>query len=72
MLVCQCHNVTDRKLRALVQAGAKSAGDVARACKAGTSCGSCRPAVLAIVREELAAVADRERESGAGLVAPAT
>ena len=53
MLVCFCNGVSDRKIRRLVREGASSGREVARACGAGASCGSCRGAVQALVEETL-------------------
>ncbi|WP_243708768.1 FAD-dependent oxidoreductase [Actinomadura sp. GC306] len=47
--VCQCNNVTKGQVRACWQAGARTAGDVARETRAGTGCGSCRGALEGIV-----------------------
>jgi bacterioferritin-associated ferredoxin len=41
MIVCLCLGVSDSTVRTLVAAGADSAEAVARACGAGTDCGSC-------------------------------
>ena len=56
MLVCFCNGVSDRKIRRLVREGASSGREVARACGAGASCGSCRRAVYALVEETLSAL----------------
>lgn len=56
MLVCFCNGVSDRKIRRLVREGAASGREVARACGAGASCGSCRRAVDALVEETLSAL----------------
>jgi bacterioferritin-associated ferredoxin len=52
MIVCHCHGITDREIRASVQRGALSCGEVAQACGAGSGCGGCEPAVEDLVRSE--------------------
>ena len=41
MYACICHAVTDRELDSVITTGATSQQEVARACGAGTGCGSC-------------------------------
>ncbi|HEX2879330.1 MAG TPA: (2Fe-2S)-binding protein [Polyangiaceae bacterium] len=50
MLVCHCHRITDRDINACLAGGCRSAAEVARVCRAGTSCGGCMPAVKDLVR----------------------
>ncbi len=64
MLVCFCNGVSDRKIRRLVREGASSVREVARACGAGVSCGSCRRAVHALVEETLGEPDASRPESG--------
>ena len=45
MIVCSCHGVTDRELRASVD------GDRPRECRAGTGCGGCVATISAILAE---------------------
>ena len=45
MLVCHCHQVSDRTIRACIREGAETVAQVGERCGAGTSCGGCRPAV---------------------------
>jgi len=52
VIICHCLRVNDRTIRACVRDGAETGDQVARACGAGSCCGSCRPAVDEIVREE--------------------
>lgn len=52
MIVCHCHGVTDREVRAAVREGACRVAEVARRCRAGTSCGGCAPLVAEIVCAE--------------------
>lgn len=52
MIVCHCHGVTDREIRASVQNGARTCADVADACGAGSGCGGCESLVAEIVQGE--------------------
>ena len=52
MIVCHCHGVTDREIRACVQKGACSTDDVADHCGASTGCGGCASLVAEIVHGE--------------------
>lgn len=49
MIVCLCRNVSDRAVAGAIQAGARTAADVARATGAGTGCGCCRGTVEAML-----------------------
>jgi bacterioferritin-associated ferredoxin len=49
MYVCGCRAVTDREVHDAVQAGARSAAEVADRCGAGSRCGNCVDLVLAVV-----------------------
>ena len=49
MYVCGCRAVTDREVHEAVQAGARSAAEVAERCGAGSRCGNCLDLVLAVV-----------------------
>lgn len=53
MIFCHCSVVTDRDLRARVDGGATSVGEVLRATGAGAQCGGCTPAIRACVRRML-------------------
>ena len=55
VLVCHCHRVNDRTIRAAAQSGARSCEDVGAACGAGTGCGGCRPAIEGLILSERAA-----------------
>lgn len=52
MIVCHCHGVTDREIRACVQQGARTCGDVGEVCGAGTGCGGCASLVAEVVSGE--------------------
>jgi bacterioferritin-associated ferredoxin len=43
--------VTDRAIRAAVEAGARTVEDVGRTCEAGTTCGSCHPEIQRLLAE---------------------
>ena len=49
MLVCHCHQVSDRTIRACIRDGAETVSEVGERCRAGTSCGGCRPTVKALL-----------------------
>jgi len=63
MIVCHCHAVTDRAIRAAVREGARTRSEVAQACAAGLCCGGCAPAVDEILEAE--ANLDRTRRFAA-------
>lgn len=52
MIVCVCHAVSDRTLRQLLRRGARDAEELACRTGAGSSCGTCRPAITRLVEEE--------------------
>ena len=52
MIVCHCHGVTDREIRASVQEGARTCSEVADCCGAGSGCGGCSQLVAEIVHHE--------------------
>ena len=49
MVICHCHAVNDKAIRAEIEAGALDADSLAERCGAGTRCGSCRPVLEAIL-----------------------
>jgi len=53
MVVCSCKAVSDMEIREAVAEGAKTVGQVRRACGAAACCGGCRPLVAEIMEEEL-------------------
>jgi bacterioferritin-associated ferredoxin len=55
MIVCHCYRVTDRTIRAVIDAGAETEEAVADMCGAGSCCGGCVPAVSELL--------DRERKA---------
>jgi bacterioferritin-associated ferredoxin len=52
MIVCQCHAVSDRKVRQCVRNGARTLRDVERSCGAGGGCGGCKRAVVEVMDRE--------------------
>ncbi len=66
MIVCHCHGITDREIRASVQAGARTCADVADACGAGAGCGGCGSLVAELVHGERRRLSVLQREVGAG------
>lgn len=61
MIVCHCHAVSDDRIGAEIDGGARSVDEVGDRCGAGTGCGGCRPVVEAIVATHLAHHADLDR-----------
>lgn len=53
MVVCHCEAVNDGRIRAEVRAGACSTVQVMLRCKAGTTCGGCRPTIAEVVEDEM-------------------
>lgn len=51
MYVCVCHAVTDSELDAQIDAGARTAEQVAERCGAGTGCGMCIEKICARLGE---------------------
>ncbi|MGD0678306.1 MAG: (2Fe-2S)-binding protein [Polyangiaceae bacterium] len=51
MYVCICRGVTELRVKAVIESGAGSVEDVARACRAGEDCGSCRVAIQDMIDE---------------------
>lgn len=55
MRICHCHAVTDRDIADAISAGARSVGRIAKACRAGSCCGGCIPAVRELLEAKVAA-----------------
>lgn len=51
VIVCHCRVVSDRHVRAAIDAGAADLCDVAAACGAGTGCGGCLPEVRRLLAD---------------------
>ncbi len=55
MIVCLCRVVTDRTVRESIRGGARTVEEVGASCRAGTSCGACRPMIASMIHEETCA-----------------
>ena len=66
MLVCHCHRVSDRDAEQVLEAGATRVGQVVRATRAGTDCGSCLPTLRDLVEEYFHQRDEAERLTAAG------
>lgn len=53
MIVCVCHNVSDRKIRQAVNEGASSLLDLRKQLSVGTCCGKCHSCAKGVLREAL-------------------
>lgn len=51
MIVCICHNVSDRAIRAAMDAGATSLSEIRAQLNVGACCGKCIPSAKALVSE---------------------
>jgi bacterioferritin-associated ferredoxin len=49
MIVCHCHAVGHRRVLEVIRDGARTPGEVMRACGAGRSCGGCTEAVCELI-----------------------
>jgi len=49
VIVCHCHQVTDRQIRGVVDRGAQTLEAIAAACGAGSGCGGCASEIAAVV-----------------------
>ena len=49
MIVCHCQVVSDRRIRAEIEAGAVTVDEIAERCGAGGCCGSCRPTISVLL-----------------------
>jgi bacterioferritin-associated ferredoxin len=59
MIVCVCHNVSDRAIRAAMDAGATSLSEIREQLNVGACCGKCLPSAKALVSEHHEEVAIR-------------
>jgi len=51
MYVCVCRAVTQQKVQAVIDAGAKSVEAVTEACCAGDDCGACHQTIEGMIEE---------------------
>ncbi|MEM1050832.1 MAG: molybdopterin-dependent oxidoreductase [Pseudomonadota bacterium] len=52
-IVCVCHDVGSFEINAVIAHGAHTIPAIGAACRAGTNCGSCRPALARMLEEAL-------------------
>lgn len=52
MLVCHCHGITDREIRAQVRAGCTTVKQLTQRCQAATGCRGCAKLVRQLVLHE--------------------
>ena len=50
MYVCLCRGVSDRRIRAVIDAGARDIAEIGRQTSAGTECQECHPAIEELLR----------------------
>ena len=65
MIVCICHNVSERKIRQAVDGGLVSMPQLRDCLSIGTCCGKCHPHAKQVLRECVAAVANTQAEAAA-------
>lgn len=53
MIVCVCHNVSERKIREAVDAGLKSMPELRDKLGVGTCCGKCHSCAKTVLRDYL-------------------
>ncbi|HYC01002.1 MAG TPA: (2Fe-2S)-binding protein [Candidatus Limnocylindrales bacterium] len=72
MIVCECENVSDTRVRETIAKGARTIAEVTRRCGAGGCCRSCHPQIARMLRNAAAARAAEETGNAAPpLAAPA-
>jgi bacterioferritin-associated ferredoxin len=71
MIVCHCQVVSDRTIRAEIESGACTMGELARRCGAGSCCGGCRPTIGALLAVHAPFTATEPAEPAAWLAASA-
>jgi len=55
MIVCECENVSDARIRDTIAKGATTIAEVTRRCGAGGCCRSCHPQIARMLRNAAAA-----------------
>jgi bacterioferritin-associated ferredoxin len=53
--MCHCQVVSDRRIRAEIDAGADTVDEISERCGAGARCGSCRPTISVLLATLVAA-----------------
>jgi len=61
MYVCVCRAVTDKEVKAAIEAGADTVAAVTTACCAGDDCGACHDAIRDLIEERYEAARDSVR-----------
>jgi bacterioferritin-associated ferredoxin len=61
MYVCVCRAVTEEKVKAAIEAGARSVDDVTAACCAGDDCGACHQTIESMIEERHGSVSPSRR-----------
>ncbi len=61
MYVCVCRAVTEDKVKAAIDAGARSVEEVTGACCAGDDCGSCHGMIEDLIEKRWGSVAPAKR-----------
>lgn len=51
MYICHCRVVTERTVKAAIEAGAGSVEEIGRRCAAGVTCASCHPELERLLSE---------------------
>ena len=51
MIVCQCHGVSERRVRREIEHGAATIEELAEGCAAGSCCYGCHPTLDALLAE---------------------
>ena len=69
LLVCHCHRICDRTIRESMRQGASSVAEIGAACRAGTGCGGCRPAIAGLLSAHRAERSPERAVSAAGVIA---
>jgi bacterioferritin-associated ferredoxin len=59
MYVCVCNAVTEREVGEAIDGGARTRGEVTRACGAGGDCGSCHRMIEDMVQARCGKASDR-------------
>jgi bacterioferritin-associated ferredoxin len=62
MIVCICQNVSDRKIRQAVDAGASTMPQLRDSLGVGTCCGKCHPHAKQVLRECLENASRQQRD----------
>jgi bacterioferritin-associated ferredoxin len=52
-IICQCHGVSDRKVRRAIHHGARTIEELGELCGAGTRCGGCHPNLMALLPDSV-------------------